>query len=82
MTRIDGVDSNTALQVISEIGLDMSRWPTRKTWPVGVCPTTANRRATKVEEPNPPPIRTSSHRAGEAQGLHHSKNRAGVPCDG
>ena len=28
LTRIDGVDSHTALKVVSEIGLDMSRWPT------------------------------------------------------
>lgn len=28
LTRIDGVDDHTALKVVSEIGLDMSRWPT------------------------------------------------------
>ena len=28
LTRIDRVDSHTALKVIGEIGLDMSRWPT------------------------------------------------------
>ncbi len=26
LTRIDGVDAYTALKVVSEVGLDMSRW--------------------------------------------------------
>jgi transposase len=30
LTRIDGIDTTTALKVISEIGLDMSRWRTDK----------------------------------------------------
>ena len=30
LTQIDGIDSLTALKVISEIGLDMTRWPTSK----------------------------------------------------
>ena len=30
LTQIDGIESLTALQVISEIGLDMTRWPTSK----------------------------------------------------
>ncbi len=30
LTRIDGLDAHTALKVLSEIGLDMSRWPTEK----------------------------------------------------
>ena len=30
LTTIDGVDSHTALKVISEIGVDMSRWPSTK----------------------------------------------------
>ena len=30
LTRIDGIDTNTALTVLGEIGLDMSRWPTEK----------------------------------------------------
>ena len=30
LTRIDGVDGFTALKVISEIGTDMTRWPTAK----------------------------------------------------
>src|SRR5262249_30010148 len=30
LTQIDGIDELTALKVISEIGLDMTRWPTGK----------------------------------------------------
>ena len=30
LTRIDGVDAYTALKVVSEIGTDMTRWPTAK----------------------------------------------------
>ena len=30
LTTIDGVEAYTALKVISEIGTDMSRWPTAK----------------------------------------------------
>ena len=40
LTQIDGIDALTALKVISEIGLDMTRWPTGKhcaSW-LGVCP--------------------------------------------
>ena len=42
LTQIDGSDSLTALKVISEMGLDMTRWPTSKhcaSW-LGVCPGT------------------------------------------
>jgi transposase len=40
LTQIDGIDSLTALKVMSEIGLDMTRWPTSKhcaAW-LGLCP--------------------------------------------
>jgi transposase len=42
LTRIDGIDVSTALAVISEIGTDMSRFPTEKnftSW-LGLCPGT------------------------------------------
>lgn len=42
LTRIDGVDVTTALAVVSEIGTDMSRFPTVKhftSW-LGLCPGT------------------------------------------
>lgn len=40
LTRIDGIQAYTALKLISEIGLDMTRWPTVKhfaSW-LGLCP--------------------------------------------
>ena len=36
LTRIDGVDAYTALKVISEVGTDMTKWPSAKhfaSWP-------------------------------------------------
>ncbi len=42
LTRIDGIDVTTALVVASEVGTDMSRFPTDKhfaSW-VGLCPGT------------------------------------------
>jgi transposase len=40
LTQIDGIDVLSALQIISEIGLDMTRWPTAKHCAagLGVCP--------------------------------------------
>jgi transposase len=40
LTQIEGIDSLTALKVLSEIGLDRTRWPTSKhcaSW-LGLCP--------------------------------------------
>jgi hypothetical protein len=40
LTSIDGVEAHTALKLVSEIGLDMTRWPTVKhftSW-LGLCP--------------------------------------------
>lgn len=81
LTRIDGIDSNTALRVISEIGLDMSRWPTEKhfaSW-LALCPEnreSAGRRRSGRSRP-------SSNRAAAAlrmaaQGLHHSPSALGA----
>ena len=44
LTRIDGVDAYTALKVISEVGTDMTKWPSAKhfaSW-LGLSPTTAS----------------------------------------
>jgi len=40
LTRIEGIDASIALTLISEIGLDMARWPSEKhfaSW-LGLCP--------------------------------------------
>ena len=42
LTDIDGIDENTALKIVSEIGMDMGRWPSGKhfaSW-LGLCPGT------------------------------------------
>lgn len=42
LTKIDGIDTNSALKIIAEIGLDMNRWPSAKhfaSW-LGLCPGT------------------------------------------
>ena len=80
LTRIDGIDSNTALTVISEIGLDMSRWPTEKhfaSW-LALCPdnreSAGHRKSSKT--------RPSSNRAAAlrmaAQALHRSQTALGA----
>ena len=40
VTRIEGIEAPTALNIISEVGIDMSHWPTEKhfaSW-LGLCP--------------------------------------------
>jgi hypothetical protein len=42
LTKIDGIDSNSALKIIAEVGIDMSRWISPKhfaSW-LGLCPGT------------------------------------------
>lgn len=42
LTRIDGIDTNSALKIIAEVGIDMSRWKSSKhfaSW-LGLCPGT------------------------------------------
>jgi transposase len=42
LTRIDGIDTNSVLKIIAEIGVDMSRWKSAKhfaSW-LGLCPGT------------------------------------------
>ena len=40
LTKIDGIDNNSALKIIAEIGIDMNRWKSPKhfaSW-LGLCP--------------------------------------------
>jgi len=42
LTRIDGIEARTALTIVSEVGLDMTRWPSEKhfaSW-LGLAPST------------------------------------------
>ena len=88
LTRIDGIDTNTALTVISEIGLDMSRWPTEKhfaSW-LALCLSSSkdspdNRESAGRRQSGR--TRPSSNRAATAlrmaaQGLHRSQTALGA----
>ena len=81
LTSIEGIDETTALVLLSEIGADMSKWPTVKhfcSW-LGLCP---NFRKTggKVKSSR---TRPGSNRAAQAlrlaaSGLHRSKGALGA----
>jgi transposase len=81
LTVIEGIDESTALVVLSEIGLDMSKWPTDKhftSW-LGLSP---NHRgsAGKIKHRG---VRRGANRAARAfrlagQGCHHAKNALGA----
>ena len=81
LTRIDGVDAHTALKIVSEIGLDMTQWPTAghlASW-LGLSP---NNRVTggKIINSRTKP---SANRAANAlrlaaNGLHRSDSALGA----
>lgn len=81
LTRIEGIDSHSALKIISEIGLDMTRWPTEKhftSW-LGICP------GSKISGGKVLSSRTkpSANRAAAAlrlaaNGLHNSHSALGA----
>ena len=81
LTTIDGVDSYTALKVVSEIGLDMSRWPTVKhfaSW-LGLSPNTrvsGGRVMSSRTKPNANRAATALRLA--AQALHRSNSALGA----
>jgi transposase len=81
LTIIEGIDESSALNILSEIGVDMSRWPTEKhftSW-LGLCPQhrqSAGRVFTRR-------IRGGANRAARsfrmaAQGCHQAKNAMGA----
>ena len=81
LTRIDGIDGFTALKVISEIGTDMTKWPSAKhfaSW-LGLSPdhrVTGGRIMSSKTKP-------SAHRAAAAlrlaaHGLHRSDSALGA----
>ena len=88
LMRIDGIDTNTALTVLGEIGLDMSRWPTEKhfaSW-LALCLSSSkdspdNRESAGRRQSGR--TRPSSNRAATAlrmaaQGLHRSQTALGA----
>ena len=81
LTGIDGIDSHTALKIISEIGLDMTRWSTSKqfaSW-LGLCPgskisggKTLSTRSKACANRAAAAFRLAAH------GLHNSKSALGA----
>jgi transposase len=81
LTAVDGLQAHTVLKVFSEIGLDMSRWPSAKhfgSW-LGLAP---NNRVSggKVlsRRTKPSANRAATALRVAAQALHHSKSALGA----
>ncbi len=81
LTVIEGIDQSTALNVLAEIGIDMSKWPTENhfvSW-LGLCPQHRGS-AGKIKNRR---LRGGANRAARAfrlagQGCHHAKNALGA----
>lgn len=81
LTRIDGIDEQTALKLVGEIGTDMTRWPSVKhfaSW-LSLCP--GNRISGGKSQSSR--TRKSSNKAREilrqaVNGLHHSASALGA----
>ena len=83
LTQIDSIEGNTALTVMSEIGLDMSRWPTEKhfgSW-LGLAPGSKVSGGKRLSGRTKP----SANRAAAAlrlaaQSLNQSQSALGAYC--
>lgn len=81
LTLIEGIEANTALNLLSEIGADMSKWPTEKhftSW-LGLCPQHRGS-AGRIKDRR---LRGGANRAARAlrlaaQGCHNAKNAMGA----
>ncbi len=81
LTRIDGLDANTVLTVIAEIGTDITRWPTVKHFCSWLCLSPGNRKTGGKQMSGK--TRRSSNRAAAAlrmaaQSLERSKTALGA----
>ena len=81
LTALEGVDENTALVILGEVGPDVSRFPSAKhftSW-LGLCPQHRGS-AGKIRSRG---VRRGANRAAwalrmAAQGCHHAKNAVGA----
>lgn len=64
LTAIDGIDSNTALKVLSEIGCDIAKWPTFKHFASWLCLCPGNKKTGGKQRSGK--TRRSSNRAATA----------------
>src|SRR5262249_58135902 len=77
LTRMDGIDAVTALKVISEIGLDMTRWPSAKhfaSW-LGLCPgnkISGGKRLSSRSKPTANRVATALRLAAQSLARSHS----------
>ena len=81
LTRIDGIDAHTALKVLAETGLDMSRWPTEKHFASWLClaPGTKVSGGKKLSgRTKPSASRAAAALRLAARSLHHSKSALGA----
>ena len=81
LTRVDGLDANTVLKVISEIGTDIARWPTVKHFTSWLCLCPGNHKTGGRNKSGK--TRRSSNRAAAAlrlaaQSLDRSKTALGA----
>lgn len=81
LTRIDGIDANTALKVIGEIGTDITRWPTVKHFCSWLCVCPGNRKTGGRQKSGK--TRRSANRAAAAlrmaaQSLERSRTALGA----
>ncbi len=82
LTRIEGIQGHTALKVVSEVGRDMSPWPTYRhfsSW-MGLCPNNRVSGGKRLPPRKPAP---NAHRAATAlrlaaQSLHRSRTALGA----
>jgi transposase len=81
LTQIDGIDTSTALVVISEIGCDMTKWPTGKHFGSWMCLSPGSKisggkvLSTKTK---PGANRAANALRQAAQSLHHSQSALGA----
>ena len=81
LTRIDGVDGFTALKVISEIGTDMTKWPTAKHFASWLGLSLDNRITggkVKSSKTKPSANRAAAALRMAAHGLHRSDSALGA----
>ena len=81
LTRIDGIDAHTALKVVGEIGLDMTRWPTEKNFASWLCLSpgskiTGGKRISGRTKPSA--SRAAAALRLAASSLYHSKSALGA----
>jgi transposase len=81
LTRIDGIDAPTALKVVAEIGLDMTRWPTEKNFASWLCLSPGSKITggkTINARTKPSANRVAAALRLAASSLYHSKSALGA----